>query len=125
MTIGFVDYVSPERLLTLPKGQGASAAIQHKGGACPVHPLQPISVWWRNPRNSEWWVSIDTASTHDWSKPCVYRIRTPRAGHPMLREARREKMEAQTLVIATPIETIAQDFTRLVDAIENYLARCN
>jgi hypothetical protein len=43
----------------------------------------------------------------------------------MLREARREKMEAQTLVIATPIETIAQDFTRLVDAIENYLARCN
>lgn len=124
MKMGFVEYLDERSLADLPKGHGASRAIQHDGGPCPVHPLQPISVWWRS-SSGEWWVPKHTAAAHDWSRPCIYRTRTPRPGHPMHAEARREKLKAQDPVVVSPLETIAQDFTRLVDAIENYLSRCD
>jgi len=124
MTFGAVEYLDEFTLVRLPKGQGASEAIQHNGGTCPVDPLQPISVWWRS-MNGQWWHAINTAAAHDWSRPCIYRTRTPHRGHPMLAEARRERAQAHSPVVVTPLETIAMDFTRLVDAIENYLSRCN
>lgn len=121
--MNYVRFMPEDRMVCLPKGKGAGPAIQHHGGGCPVDPMQPISVWWCSDyHDQEWWHPIRMASQHDWSNPCIYRVRKPHAGHPM---ARRSAKQPESITIASPLEIIASDFTRLVDAVENYLARCD
>ena len=119
--MAYVERLDDWELQCLPKGNGASEAIQHEGGTCPVHPLQPISLWWFNEYSgNSWWAPINTARQHDWSKPCVYRTRTPPNGHPMKRERFAPPPPPERI---DPLDKIALDFERLVDAVENFLAR--
>jgi hypothetical protein len=104
--------LTPRELRLLPTARSSSEPLVNYGGDCPVHLDQPISIW-RGPGafGIGRWAPLFKASSWDWKNPCVYRTRG----------AKLEYIEKQAA--PTPIETIALDFTRLVDAVENYLSR--
>jgi hypothetical protein len=116
---GYPETVSDLRIL--PKGSGASEPIQHLGGVCPVHDLQPVSVWFEFNDGAGYWYARRLAKDHNWTRPCVYRTRMPHKGHPMLRTA--STPHAPAAVTVDPSHSIAQSLERIADALENWLAR--